>query len=857
MASTLVELSNEMKTAKQTPESSPAPVAIAQSTQTEPPKRGDDLMAKAMGHAQVSDDETRLAKLFFDSHQMVNAKMQADPEYAAKIAPELQKLTGKGHEFSQKIIDEADDMKIKAMESDPKFNADQAANFAFFNTATFGQLSKIFGKAGELIDGRPYEETVNEYAEKMRLLKKAYPKTNLAYEALAYLVPGSPVKALFGKAAQFGEKIGELIGPMTTKLANNPEILNKLITSASSVGAGAAAVSGVEGAAGTNLQKFSLDRGIEHSLKSGYNGALLGFLAPAAAGIAGGAAEVATPYVRTAVRKAGDVVDNVVSGVTGVEANALRAFNKNPSALKSAAGTEDKIGADLTDFLFNQKKARLPEHDAADQLLDALPNVDASKMVNYLRSYKKGANPKLDSQIDLLHEWADRLEQQLAPGAKKVANNYISSQQAAIESAAAQKVSALQESIARKRAIINSTIEIQGKGVVGTAEKAQGAALKSAEASANTTSNLLEIQKNAAQRLKMLDADLAKGMSEIEAFKVSSLAQIKKDATKLASESVGSELKNVSARKMREAVSDLQDAALDQFGEQSNLYVSALKVASRRGRVDLVETARNAGGEAGKNYADLMDKVSEKVGLLKYVGKQLGRTVEAQEKNSERFISTMFGKNKTLLRQRMGELDQKFGTNFLELAEHANAAKQVGKGGVPGILPASPTGKSLLGTGLSSSIGGGVGALVAGPAGAVAGGAIGGAIGTAASSPRAGAAIIGMSDSISGFVNRMVANPEAVARLAGRMTAKGNYAGAARLNVPIEIRALSDQIYKAFQKDGPISAASSTRLIADTPYFLGLVHYFDVAERQQTGQGAISGIAKQKTQSNEISTNKQ
>ncbi len=120
----------------------------------------------------------------------------------------------------------------------------------------------------------------------------------------------------------------------------------------------------------------------------------------------------------------------------------------------------------------------------------------------------------------------------------------------------------------------------------------------------------------------------------------------------------------------------------------------------------------------------------------------------------------------------------------------------------------------------------------------------GAALGALATSPKVGAYVLGSSGAISGFVRKMFANPRAIDTVAGRLMAKGADVQALKvIRAPIEIRRIAQAIQTTLQKEGPKSAASLTRVIADTPYFVGLVHYFDLAEQVQKRTEA-PGVAK-------------
>jgi hypothetical protein len=119
---------------------------------------------------------------------------------------------------------------------------------------------------------------------------------------------------------------------------------------------------------------------------------------------------------------------------------------------------------------------------------------------------------------------------------------------------------------------------------------------------------------------------------------------------------------------------------------------------------------------------------------------------------------------------------------------------------------------------------------------------LGGIAGAAASSPRLGAALIGASDNATGFIQKMIANPQALQQVASTPNS-------------FEVRRLAQEISRTLVKDGPISAAGVTRLVADTPFFVGLVHSFDLAEQRQqkkTATGAIARIQSQQQSAPQI-----
>ena len=693
----LLELKNQIEASNPKPAPNPMPVA--------PPERGDDVMAKAQALSGFNGEEKEFINLFKSSKEILDAKIVESPGHAERILGKLQKLHGA--DLAHAIVDEADQIKIEFMKqkSPELFNEGGAATVGFLNEASFGQLTRIMGKAGELINGQPAEDIIKAKAEEFRLLQKAFPKSDIAGRAASYMIPGSPAKALFAKAATFGSKAA---GGIISKIVQNPGLLSKAMQSASAVGMGSAATAGVTNTGELALgdDEITFDRVVDAALstgKAGVMGALLGGATPIAAAGAGAIARGVAPTVNAAAKGVSNSVAGAVEQLTGTSAKALRASNVRGPELRRAAGTQSDIGKDLVDFL-QSKRAALPEQKLAQDLLPQLPNVDARPVLNYLRGVKKGIDPALDSKVGILQEWASRIEQSLP------------------------------------------------------ARSAGG--------------------------------------------------QFKSRAVE------------VPATKMREIVDQMQDSVAEQYGRESPFLAMHLKNAARLARMSIVDTAQKSGGEVGKSYVDLMSKTAEKVGTLKFIRGQLGSTQEMQERNAQSFISNLFGKNKDVVRSRMADLDRQFGTNFIELSENAHLAGQLGPGGKPALFSNLGTGKAALGT----------------VTGLATGGSTGAAAGALFSSPRAGAALLGASDKITGFVRRMVANPDALARI--------KTSGA----TPIQIRRIARDIENAFVKDGPISAGGVTRLVADTPYFVGLVDAFEKQERAAKNKTAESALSKMQGQ---------
>lgn len=676
--------------------------------------RGDDLIKTAIEAGSLDPEDVNRVDLFLRSKDLLDTKISEDPEYEQQVLKRIDPVSG--DKLVEAIIDEADNLRLEYLrKNDPSFNQKAAAGIGFIDEALFGQFSKLSGKAGELINGEDYETAVRREADRIRLLQKEFPKTDFVARAASYFIPGSPARAVFNGAAK---ATGKLAGKTLAKVAANPNLLKTVIKTGAAAGVGAGSVEAVKRSMGQDLEEFDLDRGVSEGLKTGVTSALIGGATPVAGRLLGAGAKAAQPMVNDLARGIRNTTAKGVEELSGTPAKGLRAFNKDSEVLRKAFGSEADIGDDISDFLLSARRSKLPEVQQAEKLLTRFDKVESKNVVNFLRGQTKGLDPAKDSQVAILHEWADRIE-----------------------------------------------------NVIGKKGK-------------------------------------------------------------------------VDASKMRDVVDELQEAAADEFGKQSNFLGTRLKQASRIARQSIVDVA-NKSGEEGKLYNDLMSKASEKRGLIKWLGKSLGKDEDTIRLRSESFVKRLLGPNKTVSQKRMQQLDQAFGTRFFEQAQLAEQARAVGPNGVPPLFSRFNTGRSNLGTSTGAALGGAAGTFALGPgAGTIAGAAVGGALGNAASSPRTGAYLIGRSDAITGFMKRMFASPEALARIKN----KGTY--------PIEVRRIAAEIEKGLIKDGPVTASGITRLVADTAYFVGLVHAFEMEtrNRQEKRDQRVTEYLRQNQRNDQIAT---
>lgn len=689
--------------------------------------RGDDVINNARALAKPSPEESRLAALYSQSEKIIQGEIQNNPALGEKLGAQIQALTkaGKLEAVSDLIIDAADEVKIRELQKEKPdwFKSKDAASAGFLNEATFGQLTKVIGGLAT-IRGQNYEDVVNQKAEQFRLLSKAFPGWSTVGKVASYLTPGSPARALFEGAASLGSRavMQAATTSLFTKVAKDPGFLAKVAASAMGGGMGAAAIEGTKGTLGTDLQELDLDRGAGEAAKAfavgGVTGAAIPVVTEAASQLVGA---VAKPISRMA-RNVSDSVAKQVQDLSGTPKEAIRAFNRNPELIQGAAGKDFVRSEKLKNFIEAVDDSRLPERQAADGVLVNFKDVDAKKLVDFLKSTNHGNDPQLAGQANIVRQWGENFENSFARGADK------------------------------------------------TVATADGLFSKTVPGDVTTT---------------------------------------------------------VSAPQLRKWVDEMQSSASNFYGKEAPFAAEKIKEAAAMGRQMLLDAAATE-GEHGALYTQNMENAAGKRDVIGFLMDRMGKSDVSREMRSKAFYKSIFGTNNQAIELRLRDLDQKFGTTFWDEAKQSFFARQLGDRGAPQLLPQQQTGKSMLGVVL--------GALTKGPVGALTGGL--------ASSPRVGAAAIGVSDTITGFVRQMLAKPEVLERLSGRLQKGGNGAAVTQLRVPEEVRKIAQNLSNTLTKDGPMSAASTTRLIADTPYFVGLVHYFDVADKQMHGKETTNAIQR-------------
>ena len=389
--------------------------------------RGDELIAKAQQEEGLDPEEQTFIKLFTQSNQIIKDRIAADEGYATTFVEEFKKK--KGDDAVQFIIDKADEIRIDHKKrNDPTFTPQNALSQRFLDSVTFGQSSRLVGAAAELSGEADSDAVVETMAEELRLLQKAYPKSDLLGEVGSYLAPLSPVAKVFGlgnKAASLAKSGNAL--KVFGKVQRNPKLLQKIGATGLNVGTGAGAIGGIRGFLGEGQEEaFQLDRAVEEGGLAFFTGFVAGGgLSSAAAGTRA-VANKAAPIVKSTSKRFDRSLGQLFEGTTGVREEALRQQAADVAATKAGtirldsagvpltirgqANKQADIGDDLSDFLLSAKYSKLPEVQQADALLEKLPSASLKNTLKYMRSSIEKANPSQQGQAGIIDEWIKYIE---------------------------------------------------------------------------------------------------------------------------------------------------------------------------------------------------------------------------------------------------------------------------------------------------------------------------------------------------------------------------------------------------------------------------------------------------------------
>lgn len=420
MAETLTQLVKE-KSSQPQPQEKPAETFV----------RGDDLMAEAQALQSITSEEARYSRLAGESFQLVNAQMEAKPEFAERVASELEKLNSEGagvDKIYDKYIDLADEIRIdhlKDVEKPEWFSSLEAARSGFVNEYLLDQLPRIQGLVGEKVMGKDYENEVYRSAEQLRLLQKAFPGEFDNNSILAYLAPG-PVKALFSSLAKGGSAVYRSGKTLVERAAKDPKVFTQAVNAAKGSGlvsdmaesavSGATALGGIgfiKGLAGNGVDPVSFDRGIDRALADGAVGLFSGPIVPlAVAGVSKGVS-LAAPTVRGFGKRLGKLSDTIAESLesrTGVPATALKAAARGRLHKVRPLQLQKEMGKSLARQLELLNDVDLPEKKLADGLLTQLPETNGKAVIDFVRNVPANADPATKRAYAALQEWGDWAE---------------------------------------------------------------------------------------------------------------------------------------------------------------------------------------------------------------------------------------------------------------------------------------------------------------------------------------------------------------------------------------------------------------------------------------------------------------
>lgn len=373
-----------------------------------PEPRGDDLIATANATNTGTEEQKYAVKRFAQGQEMIQARLDSDEAWAEKYGPELQKLAETGDEtYINRVLDLADDLKIEALkQSNPEiFSPAKAGLLSLTNTATLGQLSRLTGLA-QMSAGKDYDQSVEDAAERIRLLQREYPKASFAGAAAAFLTPGSPAKILFSKIAGLtGKATAAVLGPV----AKNPTMLQAILRTGAASGAAGAADGAFRGLVGQDLDSLSLDRSVDQGILGGMVGGGMGALSPVAGA-------VANKTIVPLAEKVGEFGSRVAEGLSGMSAEALRASKTRGAQIGAAAGTEREIAIGLRNRISEDAAAHIESKAARAALEKVAVEVDITPLLGRMRKAPEISRPDQAAAgtFPKMAEWADFAEAKLA-----------------------------------------------------------------------------------------------------------------------------------------------------------------------------------------------------------------------------------------------------------------------------------------------------------------------------------------------------------------------------------------------------------------------------------------------------------
>lgn len=157
----------------------------------------------------------------------------------------------------------------------------------------------------------------------------------------------------------------------------------------------------------------------------------------------------------------------------------------------------------------------------------------------------------------------------------------------------------------------------------------------------------------------------------------------------------------LSALEMR-GIRDQLDIKIPWDNPEKNEYEKVLTAARKTIQEDLINAAKISGNE---RYVEAMDILSNKLEAIKRARDVFARGSTGSELNAESVMRNLFNKGKAERKDALKAVADIFGVDFVEQANLARLADEIGEGGVASWLPKHTTGKSLWAKGKTFPLG--------------------------------------------------------------------------------------------------------------------------------------------------------
>jgi hypothetical protein len=345
------------------------------------------------------------------------------------------------------------------------------------------------------------------------------------------------------------------------------------------------------------------------------------------------------PKAGKVIRRGAQVADRLggrlAEEVSGVPEEALRAWGtkEGRAAIKANAGKEFEIGQDLVRMIENFDDY-LPEKEAVNRILEAMPGISPQKALEALRR-SKTATIK-------------------APGTPAV-------------------------------------VEVTTKRQAPTAANLKPEDGPARNRSFDVLTGDPEVKVKQAQ-------EAGKDLSAIPTGDIANkkIDDLMGRLRLMAGEDTHTgQMGRIPAKKFRDTRVAYDTEAKAAFKKDER---ELLERALLNARNQMAEDLRSAAKESGNpEFVSMMEKYSSKLDKLERVKKFLGQNADTREARAEGFVANLLNANKTHQQNLLKDMEEVFDADLMSRVQGAKWAKQIGKDGEPALLPRQFTGRSNLG----------------------------------------------------------------------------------------------------------------------------------------------------------------